>query len=130
MEEVKVRFATSPRRVWLFEGLVNAIGVLSYAGCRCLYLDGSFVTGKESPSDYDGCWDPAGVIAARLDPVLLDFANGRAAQKQKYRGELFIANHANGPNSTFLDFFQVEKHTGAPKGIVGITLSDLTGAQP
>ena len=63
-----------------------------------------------------------GVIAAKLDPVLLDFSDGRLAQKGKYRGELFIVVPANGSSGTFLEFFQTEKHTGALKGIVGVAL--------
>ena len=34
-------------------GLTN----LSSAGCRLVYLDGSFVTRKERPGDIDACWD-------------------------------------------------------------------------
>lgn len=127
MNEVAARFATTPRRVWLFEGLVQAVDVLSHAGCRRFYLDGSFVTAKESPGDFDGCWDPTGVVAARLDPVLLDFANGREAQKRKYRGELFVAGLPSGLTGTFLEFFQVEKHTGAAKGVVGLPLDGSHG---
>jgi hypothetical protein len=130
MEEVAARFAISPRRGWLYEGLIRAVEVLAGAGCRHLYLDGSFVTAKESPGDYDGCWDPTGVIAARLDPVLLDLSNGRAAQKQKYRGELFIADLADRPHGTFLEFFQIEKYTGAAKGIVGVRLDNGGGPKP
>ena len=55
-------------------------------------------------------------VNADLDSVLLDFNNGRAAQKRKYRGEMFIAD------GTFLEFFQREKFTGLPKGIVGVNL--------
>lgn len=123
MDEIAVRFATSPHRIWLFEGLIQAVEALTLAGCRLLYIDGSFVTAKSDPGDYDGCWDPTGVVGAKLDRVLLDFSNGRAAQKRKYRGELFIASLANGQNGTFLEFFQFEKHTGSPKGIVGVTLA-------
>lgn len=101
---------------------MNAVDALRNAGCRRIFLDGSFVTSKENPSDYDGCWDPTGVIAAQLDPTLLDFQNGRRAQKEKYRGELFIAATPNGSSGTFLEFFQTEKHTGALKGIVGVEL--------
>jgi hypothetical protein len=128
MEEVAARFVTSPRRIWLYEGLAQVVEVLAHAGCRRLYLDGSFVTAKESPGDYDGCWDPTGGGAARLDPVLLDFTNGRAAQKRKYRGELFIADPVSAPHGTFLRFFQVEKHTGAAKGVVGLPLGTRVGA--
>jgi hypothetical protein len=129
MDEVRVRFATSPRRVWLYEGLVQVVEVLTNAGCLRLHLDGSFVTAKENPGDYDGCWDPSGVVPAMLDPVLLDFTDRRAAQKRKYRGELFIAGLPSGPEGTFLEFFQVEKYTGAAKGIVGVRLGGQ-GAQP
>ncbi len=95
-----------------------------------MYLDGSFVTEKEHPNDFDGCWDPADVVASLLDPVLLDFTNKRAAQKLKYRGEMFIASAANAGTETFLSFFQKEKLTGASKGIVGIDLKFSDGAVP
>lgn len=122
LDAVRTRFVATPRRGWLFEGLMQAVDVLRNAGCRRIFLDGSFVTSKESPSDYDGCWDPFGVVAAKLDPVLLDFSDGRRMQKAKYRGELFIAGMTNGSSGTFLEFFQIEKHTGSSKGIVGVEL--------
>ena len=91
-----------------------------------MHLDGSFVTEKIHPNDFDGCWDAANVDVALLDPVLLFFDNGRAAQKQKYRGEMFIANGWNSGICTFLDFFQRDKHTGLPKGIVGVDLQQIS----
>jgi hypothetical protein len=90
-------------------------------------LDGSFVTAKPHPGDYDGCWDHTGVDFSRLDPVLLDFDNKRAAQKTKYMGEMFISGVSSG-TSPFLDFFQVEKFSGAAKGILCISLVSLKGA--
>jgi len=61
-----------------------------------------------------------------LDPILLDFSNGRAAQKAKYLGELFPAETPEGSTGrTFLEFFQIDKQTGRPKGIVGINLEDF-----
>jgi hypothetical protein len=92
-----------------------------------MYLDGSFVTEKIHPNDFDGCWDAANVDVTLLDPVLLNFDNGRDAQKRKYRGEMFIANGWNLGVGTFLDFFQREKHTGLPKGIVGVDLQQTSG---
>src|SRR3546814_20212696 len=83
MKELQERFAVNDRRRWLFEGIAEVESSLRYAGCRRMYIDGSYVTGKEDPNDFDGCWDPAGVVAAKLDPVLLDFSNGRAAQRWK-----------------------------------------------
>ena len=58
--------------------------------------------------------------------MLLDFRNKRAAQKVKYGGELFIADTPASPaGTTFLDFFQTDKTTGDPKGIVAIDLGGL-----
>lgn len=96
-----------------------------------LYLDGSFVTDKEAiygvaPDDYDGCWEPRGVEPALLDPVLLDFNNKRAAQKAKFGGELFPSTTFAAPHGpTYLEFFQVDKRTGLPKGIISLDLLQL-----
>lgn len=61
-----------------------------------------------------------------LDPVLLTFANGRAEQKAKYGGEMFVADAiAALPGRRFLEFFQTDKDTGLPKGIIGIDLGEL-----
>lgn len=96
------------------------------AGCRTAYIDGSFVTAKEQPGDFDVCWDATGVDASVLDPVLLEFGEGRRAQKQRFGGELFPSIAAAEPGGTrFLDFFQCDRETGEPKGIIEIDLGDL-----
>lgn len=128
LEEIAARFAPTPHRAWLFEGVMQIALALRRANCSRMYLDGSFVTEKIHPSDFDGCWDPTGVSAGLLDPVLLDFKNGRAAQKKKYRGEMFISSGLNGGTETFLDFFQREKLTGALKGIIGVDLQQMDGS--
>lgn len=121
-------FGTNRLREKLLDGLYRAAQALKTAGCQTLYVDGSFVTIKDLPDDFDGCWDPVGVIAAKLDPVLLDFSNGRLAQKVKYNGELFISSlraELQPPHRTFLDFFQCDKQTGMPKGIIALDLRRL-----
>ena len=69
-----------------------AIDSLRRAGCRTVYVDGRFVTDKEVPNDFDVCWEEAGAVPELLDPVLLRFDAGRAAQKARYLGELFPAS--------------------------------------
>jgi hypothetical protein len=125
LEEVDASFGTNPHRKKLLAGFKIAVQALKLAGCKALYLDGSFVTAKQFPSDYDACWEAAGVVVPNLDPVFLDFSNRRAAQKTKYLGEFFLAySQAEGPPlyRMFINFFQVDKDTGNPKGIVGIKL--------
>lgn len=98
------------------------VQALQVAGCRAVYLDGGFISNSPSPKDFDGCWDAYGIDFKKLDPVLLNFDNDRAAQKQKYGGEMFPSlTPEMGSGKTFLDFFQVERNTGAQKGIVLIT---------
>lgn len=123
--EFAQRFGSNPHRRALLAGLTRALTVLQVSGCSTIYIDGSFVTRKEFPADFDGCWDRAGVNRAmlqRLDPTLLDFSNRRAAQKAKYRGELFLADvAANSAGTLFLDFFQHDRD-GKSKGIVKLDL--------
>ena len=124
-EEFVARFGTTPRRLGLLAGLKAALDALRAAGCRRAYIDGSFVTAKEEPGDFDGCWETDGVDPALLDPVLVTFDPHRRAQKAKYGGELFFADAPADPaGTTFIDFFQRDR-SGHPKGIVALDLGAL-----
>jgi len=124
--EIVTRYATSTHRRDLLDGLLDALRSLKTAGCRVAYLDGSFVTAKEHPRDFDACWHPTGVVLDRLDPELQDFGDDRAAQKARYGGELFPADWpAQADGTTFRDLFQRDHITGRPKGIGAIDLEGL-----
>jgi hypothetical protein len=122
LAEIKTEFATNPRRVRLFAGLLEGLALLLSAGCEKVFLDGSFVSGKEHPGDFDVCWDPAEVDGKKLDPVFRVFDNKRAAQKTRFTGEFFPLSIGQDAGKTFLDFFQVEKATGGRKGIIVVAL--------
>lgn len=125
-DEIEARFGTNDRRRELLEGLRRAVISLRDAGCLRADIDGSFVTAKESPGDFDGCWEVAGVDPDLLDPVLLTFVNARAEQKARFGGELFPAEASADPHGTrFLDYFQQDKLTGEPKSIVSLDLKEL-----
>lgn len=128
-QEFVQRFGITPHRMSLLSGLRRAIDVFKAVGCETIYVDGSFVTSKVSPGDFDACWDTKGVdlyLLKRSDPVLLTFTKGRAAQKAKYLGEFFPADMTEGGSGeTFLEFFQIDKETGDAKGIIAL---DLRGA--
>ena len=91
-----------------------------------MYIDGSFVTVKREPGDFDACWDIDGVNVEALDSVFLDFSKGRTAQKRKYFGEFFPRPDARRRKHgrAFLEFFQTDKETGRSKGIVGLNLQE------
>ncbi len=119
-QEILTRFGTNEHRKVLLVGLGIAMKLLRMAGCRTIYLDGSFVTSKEHPNDYDVAWDPAGVDLAKLDSTLKDVSNLRANQKMRFGGEFLVETSRN----SMFEFFQTDRN-GNRKGIVGIHLGDL-----
>jgi hypothetical protein len=123
--EIVTRYATSTHRRELLDGLLDALRSLKAAGCATAYIDGSLITAKEKPADFDVCWESAGVVADRLDPELQDFSDIRAAQKARYGGELFPADWpAKADGTTYLDYFRYDDVAKQPKGIIAL---DLTG---
>ena len=125
-QEIESRFGQTPYRRRMVAGFRQAIELLRAAGCRAVYLDGSFVTSKDQPGDFDACWDIAGVDPTLLDPIFLTFDNKRAAQKARFLGEFFPAQSSEGGSGrTFLEFFQTDKSSGGTKGIVAVDLGRL-----
>ena len=122
--DVQFRFAENSHRARLLEGLLAACRNLAAAGCGELLLDGSFVTEKPLPGDYDCAWETEGVDPDRLDPVLLDFSHRRAAMKAKYLGDLFPASALAAPGVLYRDFFKTDRN-GVEKGVVLIDLESL-----
>lgn len=122
MDEIYNRFVINDRRKELFTGLKAGLDNIFASGCQQVFLDGSYVTAKPLPNDYEVCWDARYVNPNTLDPVFLRFENGRALQKAKYQGEYFPAMMTEGQSGKpFLDFFQNDTATGKRKGIVRIT---------
>lgn len=60
--EIVDRLGCNSHRSWLLTGLLNAPTNLREAGCRFVYIDGSFATSKKYPADFDVCWDIEGVV--------------------------------------------------------------------
>ena len=110
-------FGFNTHRQLLLSGLVRACSTLRAAGCGRVYVGGSFVTSKEIPSDYDGVWDPAGVIAGRLDPIFYD-STLVEEQRRLYFGQLFVG----GLDSEMYRHFSKDKRSGKERGMIGIKL--------
>ncbi|MBS1790119.1 MAG: hypothetical protein JST85_20515 [Acidobacteria bacterium] len=127
-QEFEERFETNSRRKQLLAGLKKACRTLRKAGCRAVFVDGSFVTSKELPGDFDACWSVEEVDPDLLDPVLLDFSKGREAQKATFGGELFPAELIEGGSGKpFLDFFQIDKNTGFKLTRILVSQKALSG---
>ena len=130
--EVEKEFGKSTnRRILLMSGLRKAIDEFRKAGVKRIYLDGSFVTGKDEPEDIDGCWSIEGLEQANLDKMDSDFWNhptplaARECQKRikaKYYLDFYFAEMIEaGSMKPFPKFFQVNR-VGDPKGIIRIDL--------
>jgi hypothetical protein len=116
-DEFKKEFGYNKCRRKLLEGLEKAITELKDVQCKTIYVDGSFVTTKSDPNDFDACWDPIGVDFNKFSAkysVLLEFKPDTRKQKAKYGGEFF-------PSPRFLTFFQKDKEDNI-KGIIKLIL--------
>jgi hypothetical protein len=121
-----LRFTWSHRRRFLSGGLYRALANLRNAGCRAAIVDGSFVTTKDQPADYDAAFDPVGVNGSLVDPVLLRHDDERKAMKAKYFGDVFPWGAVACPTTGMIyrDFFQKDR-SGLPKGVILLDLKRL-----
>ena len=98
---------------------------LGDAGCPRVWIDGSFVTAKPHPADYDICWELEGVEYERVPKTLFIMEEGRAAQKAWSGGE-WIGIRENSPSGrVWLGNFQIDFRTGRAKGFVVLELTEF-----
>lgn len=119
VSEIEQRFGYNGRRRRLVQKLKLLIKGLTSAGCKTLYLDGSFTTSKEIPEDYDCCWETDGVDNT-IDPMIRAVKTFKKERKDKYGGDIFPRIPELGVDH-FL-FFQQDSRTGKDKGIIRIHL--------
>jgi hypothetical protein len=94
---------------------------LANAGCGFFIVDGSFVTNKASPADYDACCDFSGVNPKKVD---LKLFGTREEVKAEFYGELFPEQYMADDEYTFREFFQTDRN-GIAKGVIRLDLSTL-----
>lgn len=123
-DEIEERYGHNVHRREQLDGLKDALSQLKEVGCKVVYLDGSFVTEKEFPNDYDCLWDMRGANLDNLDIIF--HPDNRNAQKFELKGE-FIPSHSieADSNTPFLDFFQTDIETQRKKGIIKINLEEF-----
>ncbi len=86
--EVRRTFGTANEvRVRLMRGLAAVVVRARRAGAKHLYIDGSFVTDKKEPGDWDAVLTfPVGCNAASLDAIVLA---DRGRVQKDHDGDLF-----------------------------------------
>jgi hypothetical protein len=122
LKEVEERFAYNSYRQNLFNGLKLLVKELSKAGCTRLYLNGSFITDKVQPNDYDACWEIEN-IQPTIDPLLLNPFKQLAEIKSKYKGDIFPRIPELMKGIDHLEIFQLDINVNI-KGIIVIELGE------
>lgn len=80
-----------------------------------MYIGGSFVSNKEYPQDFDGCYDDMTLDDDRLDPI---FDEDLLYQSDRFGGELRA-------DPFFTGFLQTDRD-GNPRGIVALDPRELS----
>ena len=88
-EETVSRFGGNRRRRELLAGLRAALENLRDAGCRTAYVNGSFVTAKDVPGDFDACWEEQGVARTRSTPCFSTSIEGVKHRRLSTSGSCF-----------------------------------------
>jgi hypothetical protein len=119
-EEITERYGKTERRRDLLKGLGNAISMLRDMGCKRIFLDGSFISNKVNPGDYDVVWDDTGLDLDLCFKECWTFFKSVYTQKQEFGGEFCYMSH---PSNVLAYFQQDNRHTPIlKKGIIELSI--------
>ena len=123
-DEVWERFGWNDHRRRLLRGLLRLASALRDGRCRRFILDGSFITTKEFPSDFDACCDYEGM--SPMDLVDLRLMSSKEVMKAEYLGEVYPLGELvqSDLRYTFRQFFQRD-HDDVPKGVIALNLASV-----
>lgn len=127
MADVQTRFAYNRKRRKLFQALEKVISILRECQCPEVFLDGSFITKKEEPGDYDLCYEPTGIVAT---DNLRTFFITRETRKEEYLGDIFVRMPQPPYFVDYVESWQTDKRQDdVRKGILRIDLRLEDNAQ-
>lgn len=118
MEAIRKRFAYNPKRKQLFFRFQSVVAMLASSDCPEVFLNGSFITSKEEPNDYDMCWEPCGIKATKEVRILLQNPQNL---KQQFLGDIRPRIPSPPYQIDLVDHWQTDAG-GEAKGIIRINL--------
>jgi len=81
-DEIVSTYGYNLRHLVLLQGLRAVLDNLAAARCTRAYLNGSFVTAKTTPGDFDLCFEPVGINQAILDRERTRIRDGTSNDRQ------------------------------------------------
>lgn len=108
------RFGFNSHRRNILTGLQTALLLLAQANCQRVYLGGSFVSNKQYPNDFDGCYDDMNLDYDLLDAI---FDEELIAQQERFGGELLA-------DPVFQGFLQTDRN-GVSRGIITLNPKEI-----
>lgn len=123
-QQFELHFGYNDKRKKLLQGLRDALEHLKEAGCRRVFIDGSFITFRKHPADWDACWLIDNVDFEKLDPLIIDESFHHEKRKRRYLGDLFL-HSPRLPGGNWVRRFQIDKN-GNKKGILVIDLENFS----
>jgi hypothetical protein len=122
LEEIRRRFgAGSPVRTRLMKGLEAVLGMARKVGAILLYLDGSFVTDKKEPGDWDAVLVlPMGARIWSMEAIALA---DRPEVRKRFGGDLFtVMEEDTEVLAHYVERIFARDREGRAKGIVLLRL--------
>jgi hypothetical protein len=125
--EVETRFANNNYRKRLFQGLLRVLEILRDCNCPEVHLNGSYITTKSEPGDYDLCYEPAGMKATE---EFKQFLLTRETRKAEHLGDIFPRMPQPPYEMDHVEDWQTDRdRDGEVKGIVRIILRHTANDQ-
>ncbi len=124
IEEVEERFSINFQRKKLFGLLLEVLAIFRNCGCPEVYLDGSYITNKDEPEDYDLCYEPTGINAT---DEFFEFLKSKDRRKERYGGDIFPRMPEPPYHYDHVVHWQIDgRNDDAAKGILKILLRSET----
>ncbi len=126
LEEFERRFVINFPRKLIFNDLVNVLKGFQSIDCYEFYIDVSYVTTEKEPKDIDICWGSERIS----DEVFLQSLFNKnkhfilsLLEKKVGKCDIHPAYFVETDTKRlFIDFFQIDKVTNKPKGIIKLIL--------
>lgn len=121
--DIERMFTGNEKRKELFKDFMRWAREMKEAGCETVYLDGSFITKKVNPGDFDACWEVFTPVKSPTESLLLSPSReGIEWRKKQFKGDIFARYDSFGDR---VAHWQKDERTDELKGIIKLDLREL-----